>query len=456
MNVRTFISAGAILACLAISRPSFAEGHTNGPPSVRIVTPQEDAALLAGHVIHICAVSLNFTDRVESVEFFAGTSSLGTVTNGSGLWLGQASLWFPEQFTCFAWSNAAPGAYSLTAQATDLAGLTVTSPPVSITVTTNLPPLVRIVKPHNGEFILGPTNIEICASAFDPDGTVASVTFYQGSTEIGVVTSAPPMYVTNLHGVFPIRQTSYCLTWSNVAPANYSLTAVAVDNGGASTTSEAVEISVVTNLPPVVQIVHPENGPRFFAPATINLCAAARDPDGSVTEVQFFNGIQSVGVVTSGTTVTNQCGVQTLYCLTLSNQPPARYTLTAVATDNGGVSSTSAPVHITVATPPPPLVRIIYPENGAKFVAPATIPIAAVTRYFTNHVASVQFFAGTNLLGVLTNSWWTFVWKNVGTGSYNLSAVATDTSNLSVTSAPVSITVVSNSFSGTFPAWNLR
>jgi hypothetical protein len=116
-----------------------------------------------------------------------------------------------------------------------------------------------------------------------------------------------------------------------------------------------------------------------------------------------------------------------------------------VATDNSGASSTSAPVAVTVVVPPAPQANIIYPENGAKFTAPANIYIAAVTRYFTNPIASVEFLAGTNILGVVTNSSWpTFYWKNVTAGTYSLTAVATDTAGRNATSGPVSITVSTN------------
>lgn len=270
------------------------------------------------------------------------------------------------------------------------------------------------------------------------------VAFYEGANLLGVVTSAPPVWVTNHHGIFPIYQKTYCLIWSNVPPGAYDLTAVATDNSGLSATSAVVNISVVTNLPPFVRIVSPENGTRRFAPATLNLCASAKDVNGTVTGVEFFSGSDSLGVVTNGVTVTNHEGrVETLYCLTWSNIPPANYVLTAVATDNAGASGTSAPVHVTILTPPPPKVTIIHPESGARFVAPATIPIAAVARYFTNPVANVQFFAGANLIGTVTNTWWpTFVWKNVPAGAYGLKAVATDTGGQMATSAPVNISVV--------------
>jgi hypothetical protein len=442
MRTLNLIRTGALLALSASTSISLAQtpSPTNPPPAVRIVTPQEGAIFLAGAHIDICATTQSFTDTVATVEFFTGTNSLGVVTNHPASW-GR-----DRDFACLMWSNAAAGPHTLWAKATDLAGNSVNSALVDITVVTNLPPRVSMVRPHNGATILGPTNLTLSAFAFDPDGTVASVTFFEGATMLGVVTNVPTVWVTNRYDVFPIRQTTYSLIWSNVAPGAYSLTAVAVDNGGATTTSAAVDITVVTNLPPQVRIVEPHGGATFFAPANIGLSAAASDLDGRVTGVKFFAGTNSLGVVTNSITVTNlEEEVQTLFSLTWSNVALGTYSLTAVATDNGGASTTSAKVNVAVTVRPPPSVRIVYPNNGATFVAPAKVYISTVTRYFTNPIASVQFLAGTNSLGFKTNSTWpTLLWSNVPPGAYSLTAVARDTAGTTATSAPVGITVLTN------------
>src|ERR1700691_6233222 len=86
------------------------------PPVVNIVTPEDGAAFLAPADIEIYAEAVHFTDTVSSVEFLAGTNSLGVVTNGIVIpWLAGRS---PAYFG-FAWSNAPAGSYSLTAVATD-------------------------------------------------------------------------------------------------------------------------------------------------------------------------------------------------------------------------------------------------------------------------------------------------------------------------------------------------
>src|SRR6266436_9567023 len=49
------------------------------------------------------------------------------------------------------------------------------------------------------------------------------------------------------------------------------------------------------DVPPIVTISNPTNGSVFAAPASFTLAATASDTDGSVTNVQFFQGSVSLG-----------------------------------------------------------------------------------------------------------------------------------------------------------------
>jgi hypothetical protein len=93
--------------------------------------------------------------------------------------------------------------------------------------TTNTPPSVSITSPAGGATYTAPATVTINASASDPDGTVAKVEFFQGTTKLGEDATSP-----------------YSFTWSGVPAGSYSLTARATDNGGASRTSSAVSITV--------------------------------------------------------------------------------------------------------------------------------------------------------------------------------------------------------------------
>ncbi len=95
--------------------------------------------------------------------------------------------------------------------------------------TANISPTVSITAPANGASYTAPATITLAANAADQDGSVAKVEFYQGSTLLSTATTAP-----------------YGFSWANVAAGSYSLTAVATDNLGASTTSATVNVTVTS------------------------------------------------------------------------------------------------------------------------------------------------------------------------------------------------------------------
>jgi hypothetical protein len=92
----------------------------------------------------------------------------------------------------------------------------------------------------------------------------------------------------------------------------------------------------VTNQPPTVAITSPTNGASFNAPGIVLLTATAQDTVGSVTNVAFFDG----------TTILGQTN-NTPYTV-MANLSAGIRALTAVATDNGGLSATSSVVNVTV------------------------------------------------------------------------------------------------------------
>jgi hypothetical protein len=99
----------------------------------------------------------------------------------------------------------------------DLDGGSTTSVPVTIDVssTTNQKPTVGLSSPNPGATFSAPATIAIAASAADPDGTVARVEFYSGSTLLGTDTTSP-----------------YSFSWTGVAAGSYTLKAIAYDNTG--------------------------------------------------------------------------------------------------------------------------------------------------------------------------------------------------------------------------------
>jgi len=99
----------------------------------------------------------------------------------------------------------------------------------------------------------------------------------------------------------------------------------------------------------------------------------------------------------------------------------------------------------------PPVVRITLPMDGAVFIAPVNIAIAAGAEDPDpdDYVATVEFFADNHTLGVRTNNPasaspvnpFMLVWSNVPAGFHVLTARATDSRGAANWSGPIHISV---------------
>jgi|GEM_PF-1776598 len=88
---------------------------------------------------------------------------------------------------------------------------------------------------------------------------------------------------------------------------------------------------------PTVSVTSPAAKSAFSAPATVTLTADAQDSDGVVTQVAFFANGTPIGTDTASP-----------FTIDWANVPAGAYSLTAVATDNEGLQTTSAAVPIAV------------------------------------------------------------------------------------------------------------
>jgi probable HAF family extracellular repeat protein len=191
------------------------------------------------------------------------------------------------------------------------------------------------------------------------------------------------------------------------------------------------EAGVTINQLPSVTLTTPTNGSVFVSPANIPLAATASDTDGTVTNVTFLLG---------GTTNLGSVG-SAPFTTTWSNVLAGAYVLSASATDNLGGVTTSTSVNVVVSNPPPS-VTLTAPTNNQFYLAPAIITLTANASDPNGTVAKVDFyFRSTNLIGTATSSPYSLQWTNLATGSYPLTAVATDNEGATSTSAVVNISV---------------
>ncbi len=105
---------------------------------------------------------------------------------------------------------------------------------VTITVTgVNMPPTVTITFPTNNSTFIAPATFTVTADAADADGTVTQVEFREAT----------------LGSLLTDTTTPYAVDIANLPAGNYTFTAIATDNSGTSTTSAAVNITVLANPP---------------------------------------------------------------------------------------------------------------------------------------------------------------------------------------------------------------
>jgi hypothetical protein len=211
--------------------------------------------------------------------------------------------------------------------------------------TTNVPPAVSLANPAAGAggTFLSPASVPLSAVATDSDGTIAKVEFFAGATRLATDTTSP-----------------YSYTWGNVTVGSYTVTAVATDDQGASTTSNAVTITVAApgNIVPSISLTSPSEGQSFLSPLTVTLSANASDPDGSIEKVQFF-----VGPLLVGTDFTKPYSL--LWPAILGT-----HSVTAAATDNKGAVTMSSARNFTVGSAPL-LSRAVFkpasPSDGVEY-----------------------------------------------------------------------------------------
>jgi len=189
---------------------------------------------------------------------------------------------------------------------------------------------------------------------------------------------------------------------------------------------------------------------RYSAPATANELPGYRlfyslDSGTSWTNVSALNPTLTGS---SGVVVPNTVGTTTVADANISF---------ATAWANGGnlrlrwiddnaTETSPDQIHgidnVSISLPQPaPTVSLTSPANGATFENPATVNLAATASDTNGTVTKVEFFEGAAKLGESLTPPYQYQWTGMFSGSYSLTAVATDNDGASTISASVNITV---------------
>ena len=241
----------------------------------------------------------------------------------------------------------------------------------------DLLPTLSLTSPQADSIAQPPATISLEATAADSDGWIQKVEFFSGTTKIGEADGSP-----------------FQLSWSGVSSGAYSLTAVATDNAGGVSTS--APLAVVVDAPPVVSLSSPVSGSTVVASSSVTLVATAIDSDGSVGKVDFYANSVLVDTATAGQASSFSCELA-------SGLAPGDYSLTAVATDDLGLTTTSGPVSVHVIQPQPPSLAFASLSSGAILAEPANATLSVTASDLNGGaIAKVAFYLGKTLLGEVT------------------------------------------------------
>ena len=328
--------------------------RTNHPPLVQMVRPDNDGStndlFVAGANITLSAKASDVDGTVTNVTFFSGTNMLGTAPKASSLF-------------SLAWTNVPAGEYVLSAKATDNEGAATTSDAVKITVVALAQvPVVTVaakdasaseVGPDPGQFLVtrsSGTNSDLLVR-FSLSGTAGNGIDYTKLPQSVLISVGSTSAVVN---VLPLadndrRGESNETVVLQLVPRLRTIAGTSSNGlyvlGTPSNAVVTIADAPHTNVPPAIALAQPLNGAQFLEKSTLTLTAKTSDSDGSVTNVEFFAGTNSLGSrvppVISGRTSEQ-------VSLSWSNAPSGEFTLTARATDNQGANTTSTAVKIKV------------------------------------------------------------------------------------------------------------
>jgi RHS repeat-associated protein len=128
------------------------ETDWSAPPLITLVNPTNSSIFSAPATITLQASASSGGVPITNVTFYWGTTPIGNATSGpAGGWTGTWSL---------NWTNVASGVYSLTAVAQDAAGLSATSAPVNIFVTSSCSVTFSATNIFGGSYWTNATNAQ--------------------------------------------------------------------------------------------------------------------------------------------------------------------------------------------------------------------------------------------------------------------------------------------------------
>jgi hypothetical protein len=293
-------------------------------------------------------------------------------------------------------------------------------------------PTVAVTAPASGATVKG-ASVSVTATANDNVGVVGVQFLLDGVNQGAEDTTSP-----------------YSITWNTttLGDGSHTITAIARDAAGNTTTSSAVTVTV-DNTNPTGSLTAPASS--AIVKGTISLTSDSADATSGVTSAAFQRSPAGANTWTTISTDTTSPYSASLNTTTLTD---GLYDFRVVTTDNAGNSFTSATISNVRVDNTAPTSSITAPAANAN-IKGNSVTVSATSTDGGSGVASVQFkLDGANLGAADTTNPYSVTWDTTTAldGSHTLTAVATDNAGTTTTSSSVTVTVDNTNPTGSLTA----
>ena len=356
-------------------------------PTVSITSPSSGERFGSRVAIAVSAAASDRDGTIRKVEFFSGTSSIGSRTT-------------PPYAT--AWTPASVGNFVLTAKATDDRGSTTTSSPVTLSVVENISPSVSMQGPPNWSVLAAGETIDLEATASDSDGVVRMVEF--------LVYDEAAMSV-RLVGI--ARTAPYKIPFTmDRAGAHYRVSARATDDLGATSTSYSV--ALLGNTPPTVTITSPQDGSFFLPGSPVTITATYFDYENNF-KTAIAEAWTNGRLLWKNQALRYNTDTHGITFGRVDVHPGEDMTLVVRIWDSKDASSYSLPVHYRTA--PAPSIELVTPRDGDSILTPNSVRITAKASQPLGGIVRVNYYSEGNLIGTSTTPPYELIWRPPFSGS---------------------------------------
>jgi len=386
----------------------YSGGSSNTPPSVTLLTPANGATTSLGGSFSLTA-SASDNGTVTKVDYYAGALKIGQAT---------ASPY------SLVWTPGATGSYVLTAVATDNAGLTATSNAATVSVTAATGTTIVLQRGLNGY-------------------AGVSDTFLDKNLKTTVRGAVTPLYLDSVSYTPLIR---FGVFQSEGGPIPDGST---IQSASLQLYKQSYDDTIRLNplLKPWVESEATWLLSQTGVPWTTAGAAGAGSDYGNsadaVVSVPFNPGWVAFDVTARVQQWSSNSSTNFGWRLGSTVSPVNAKTLNSSEyTTDATLRPKLTVVYSGTVVNAPPTATLLTPVSGATIALGGSFTLTASASDVGGTVAKVEYFAGPVKIGqATTTSPYTVVWTPSATGSYILTALATDNAGATGTSNAATVTV---------------